>query len=61
MRINLSIYIILVLVSATGRADVAIEAYNSGDFPVAAKHYQILSDAGDPVAQNNLGADLLEL
>jgi TPR repeat protein len=56
MRINLPIYIILVLVSATGRADVAFEAYNSGDFPVAAKHYQILSDAGNPVAQNNLGA-----
>ena len=55
MRINPSIYIILLLVAATARADMASDAYNTGQFALAAKHYQILSDAGDPIAQNNLG------
>ena len=55
MRINPSIYIILILVAATGRADMASDAYNTGQFALAVKHYQILSDAGDPIAQNNLG------
>ena len=52
MRIKSLIYIILLLVAATSRADIASDAYNTGQFALAAKHYQILSDEGDPIAQN---------
>jgi uncharacterized protein len=56
MPIKLLTYIILILVSTNSQSDLASEAYNSGNFLLAAKHYQILSDAGDPIAKNNLGA-----